>query len=282
MALVTTEAMLKKAQQEGYAVGAFNVENLEMAMAVVAAAEEQNAPVILQTTPSTVRYAGLDAYFGVVSSLAKNAKVPVALHLDHGSDFALCEAALKAGYTSIMIDGSKLPLPENIAVTKAVVDICREKGISVEGELGQVGGKEDDTECENAGYTIPAEAVEFEKCTGLSSMAVGVGTAHGVYAVTPVLNVELISELKNLLTVPMVLHGSSGLSADTVRDCVRRGICKVNFATELRFAYSDGVKAVFAEKPDTFDPKTYGKEGMARVKALVKDRMEICGCVGKA
>ncbi len=282
MPLVTSKQMLEDAKKCGYAVGAFNVENMEMAEAIISAAQELCAPVILQTTPSTVKYASLELYIANVKALAEKTDVPVAMHLDHGSSFALCAQALRAGYTSIMIDGSKLPLDENIAVTKSVVDMCSAAGVPVEGEIGQVGGKEDDTVCENAGYTIPSEAVRFEKETGLSSMAVGVGTAHGFYAKTPVLNKELITELKSKLNVPMVLHGASGISDDEVRDCIRRGICKVNFATELRVAYSQGVKEVLAENPDTFDPKAYGKAGIEKVKALVKNRMIVCGCDGKA
>ena len=282
MPLVTSEQILLNAQKGGYAIGAFNIENMEMAQAVIEAAEELHAPVILQTTPSTVKYASMDLYCANVAALAKKASVSVVMHLDHGSSFDLAAQALRAGYTSIMIDGSKLPLEENIALTKKVVEMCAPDGIPVEGEIGQVGGKEDDTECENAGYTIPSEAVRFEKETGLSSMAVGVGTAHGFYATTPVLNKALISELKTKLTVPMVLHGASGISDEEVRDCIRRGICKVNFATELRVAYSDGVKEVLAENPDTFDPKAYGKIGRAHVKDLVKNRMRVCGCDGKA
>lgn len=282
MPLVTSQEMLQRAQEGGYAVGAFNVENMEMAQAVIEAAQALQAPVMLQTTPSTVRYASLELYCANVAALAAKATVPVALHLDHGSSFALCAQALRAGYTSIMIDGSKLPLAENIALTKSVVEMCAPAGVPVEGELGQVGGKEDDTECENAGYTIPGEAVQFEAQTGLSSIAVGVGTAHGVYAGTPVLNTQLITQLRGMLHVPMVLHGASGLSDEAVQDCIRRGICKVNFATELRIAYSEGVKKVLAQKPDTFDPKAYGKLGRERVCELVKNRIRVCGCDGKA
>ncbi len=282
MPITTFKDMLLKAQKGGYAVGAFNVENMEMAQAVVSAAEELKSPVIIQTTPSTVRYAGVDTYFGMISAIAKNATVPVAVHLDHGSDFELCAKALRAGYTGIMIDGSKLPLDENIAVTKKVTEMCSAVGVPVEAELGQVGGKEDDTECENAGYTIPSEAVRFEKEAMPDIMAVGVGTAHGFYPTTPVLNLELISELKGLLTVPMVLHGASGLSDDTVKECIKRGICKVNFATELRVAYSDGIKSTLAEKPETFDPKAYGKIGRENVKKLVMEKIMVCGCNNKA
>ena len=281
MPLTTTVSMLRKAQEQGFAVGAFNVENMEMAQAIISAAEELRAPVILQTTPSTVRYAGTGMYAAMVAALAQEASVPVAMHLDHGDSFALCAQALRSGYTSVMIDGSKLPLEENIALTYKVSEMCAAVGVPVEGEIGRVGGKEDDLESDG-GYTIPEEAVRFEKESGLFSMAVGVGTAHGFYKEKPQLNKELIITLRGMLQAPMVLHGASGLSDEDVKDCIRRGICKVNFATELRAAYTEGVKAVLAENPKTFDPKAYGKEARQRVKALVMERMLVCGCDGKA
>lgn len=279
--LVTSSEMLNKAQEGGYAVGAFNVENMEMVQSAIEAAEELNAPILLQTTPSTVKYAGLDLYYSMVATQAAKAKVPVALHLDHGSSFALCAQALRAGYTSIMIDGSKLPLEENIALTRKVVEMCEPAGIPVEGEIGRVGGKEDDTECEEAGYTIPEEAVRFERETGLSSMAVGVGTAHGVYKTKPVLNTHLIQQLRGMLTVPMVLHGASGLSDEAIRECIHNGICKVNFATELRIAYTKGVREVLTDS-SVFDPKAFGRVGRERVREAVKYRILTCGCDGKA
>lgn len=281
MPLTTTVSMLRKAQEQGFAVGAFNVENMEMAQAIISAAEELCAPVILQTTPSTVRYAGTGMYAAMVAALAQEASVPVAMHLDHGDSFALCAQALRSGYTSVMIDGSKLPLEENIALTYKVSEMCAAVDVPVEGEIGRVGGKEDDLESDG-GYTIPEEAVRFEKESGLFSMAVGVGTAHGFYKEKPQLNKELITTLRGMLQAPMVLHGASGLSDEDVKDCIRRGICKVNFATELRAAYTEGVKAVLAENPKTFDPKAYGKEARQRVKALVMERMLVCGCDGKA
>lgn len=281
MPLTTTVSMLRKAQEQGFAVGAFNVENMEMAQAIISAAEELRAPVILQTTPSTVRYAGTGMYAAMVAALAQEATVPMAMHLDHGDSFALCAQALRSGYTSVMIDGSKLPLEENIALTYKVSEMCAAVGVPVEGEIGRVGGKEDDLESDG-GYTIPEEAVRFEKESGLFSMAVGVGTAHGFYKEKPQLNKELITTLRGMLQAPMVLHGASGLSDEDVKDCIRRGICKVNFATELRAAYTEGVKAVLAENPKTFDPKAYGKEARQRVKALVMERMLVCGCDGKA
>lgn len=281
MPLTTTVSMLRKAQEQGFAVGAFNVENMEMAQAIISAAEELGAPVILQTTPSTVRYAGTGMYAAMVAALAQEATIPVAMHLDHGDSFALCAQALRSGYTSVMIDGSKLPLEENIALTYKVSEMCAAVDVPVEGEIGRVGGKEDDLESDG-GYTIPEEAVRFEKESGLFSMAVGVGTAHGFYKEKPQLNKELITTLRGMLQAPMVLHGASGLSDEDVKDCIRRGICKVNFATELRAAYTEGVKAVLAENPKTFDPKAYGKEARQRVKALVMERMLVCGCDGKA
>lgn len=281
MPLTTTVSMLRKAQEQGFAVGAFNVENMEMAQAIISAAEELRAPVILQTTPSTVRYAGTGMYAAMVAALAQEATVPVAMHLDHGDSFALCAQALRSGYTSVMIDGSKLALEENIALTYKVSEMCAAVDVPVEGEIGRVGGKEDDLESDG-GYTIPEEAVRFEKESGLFSMAVGVGTAHGFYKEKPQLNKELITTLRGMLQAPMVLHGASGLSDEDVKDCIRRGICKVNFATELRAAYTEGVKAVLAENPKTFDPKAYGKEARQRVKSLVMERMLVCGCDGKA
>ncbi len=282
MALTTTDLMLKNAQTGNYAVGAFNAENMEMVQAIVAAAEELNAPVIIQTTPGTVRYASLELYLANVRAAAEAAKVPVAMHLDHGESFQLAMQALRAGYTSIMIDGSKEILEKNIAVTKSVVDACKPSSVPVEGELGKVGGKEDDMECSGTGYTDPEEAVEFVKQTGVSSLAVGVGTAHGVYATTPVLNTELISILRKKIDVPMVLHGASGLSDEAVQECIKRGICKVNFATELRIAYTNALQEYLLKNPKVIDPKKYGAVAREAVKALVMGRIKVLGSDGKA
>ena len=277
---VTTKEILIKAQQGHYAVGAFNVENMEMVQAVVAAAEEQNAPVIMQTTPSTIKYGGLDYFYANAKAAADAAKVPVALHLDHGESFELAENALKAGYSSVMIDGSKLPFEDNIAVTKRVVEIA--KDIPVEAELGKLGGKEDDLVNTGDSYTDVNEAVEFVKRTGISSLAVSIGTAHGIYKGTPKLDVNRLSEIRAVVDIPLVLHGASGLTTEAVKDCIRRGICKVNFATELRIAFSDAVKKTIAEKPDAFDPKIYMKPAREAVKKLVEQWMIACGCDHKA
>ena len=282
MPLTTTDSMLRKAQTGNYAVGAFNAENMEMVQAIIAAAEELNAPVIIQTTPGTIRYASLDLYLANVSAAAKNAKVPVAMHLDHGDSFGIAMQALRVGYTSIMIDGSKEILEKNIALTKSVVEACKASNIPVEGELGKVGGKEDDMESSGAGYTDPKEAVEFVKQTGVSSLAVGVGTAHGVYATTPVLNTKLISVLRTMIDIPMVLHGASGLSNEAVQECIRCGMCKVNFATELRIAYTQAVQDYLAKNPKTIDPKKYGAVARDAVKELVIGRIKVLGSDGKA
>lgn len=282
MPLVTSEKMLLDAQAGGYAVGAFNVENMEMVKAVIAAAEELRAPVMLQTTPSTVKYGTLATYAAIAAAEAKNASVPVALHLDHGSSFELAVQALKEGYTSIMIDGSHEDFEGNIEVTKLVVAAARPNGIPVEAELGKVGGKEDDLEADADTNTDPEQAKEFVERTGVSSLAVAIGTAHGFYVGTPVLDKERLSEIRKVVSIPLVLHGASGLSDEDVKDCVARGICKVNFATELRVAFTDGFKEVLAARPDTFDPKKLGTVGMEKVKELVKSRIRVCGCDGKA
>ena len=281
MPLVTTKQMLLDAQAGNYAVGAFNVENMEMVMAVMEAAEELKTPVIMQTTPSTVKYAGLDFFLANVKAAAERASVPVAMHLDHGSSFELAMQAYRTGYTSIMIDGSHGSFEENVAVSKAVADACAPSGIPVEAELGKVGGKEDDLEAEADTNTDPQEAKEFAERTGVTSLAVAIGTAHGFYVGTPVLDKERLSEIRKVVDIPLVLHGASGLSDEDVMDCVKRGICKVNFATELRAAYSKAVRETL-EDEKVFDPKAYGKAGIAAVKELVMARMKVCGCDGKA
>ncbi len=280
MPLMSIENMLQAAKAGGYAVGAFNIENMEMAQAVIEAAEASGAPVILQTTSGTLKYAPPAVFAGMVIPLAQAAKVPVALHLDHGDSEALACKTVEAGYTSVMIDGSKLPLDENIALTRRVVSHCRAKGVPVEGELGRVGGKEDD-HAATAAYTDPEEAVRFVLETGVSSLAIGIGTAHGIYREKPRLNIPLVATLRGCIDVPLVLHGASGLTDEDVRACIDRGICKVNFATELRVAYTAAVRAYLLAKPDALDPKALGKAGRDAVRALVMERIAVLGSAGK-
>ena len=283
MSLVTTTELLKNAQEGNYAIGAFNVENMEMVMAVIQAAEELNSPVILQTTPSTVKYAGLDYYLANAKVAAERASIPVAMHLDHGSSFELAMQALRTGYTSIMIDGSHESFEDNIALSKAVVDASRPSCIPVEAELGKVGGKEDDLDSgEGSAYTDPMEAKIFVERTGVSSLAIAIGTAHGLYKGEPKLDLDRLSEIREVVSVPLVLHGGSGIPDETIIESIKRGICKVNYATELRIAYSEGVKKVLSENPETIDPKKYGAEGLKFVKEFVKQKIVVCGSNGKA
>lgn len=282
MALVTTKELLLDAQKNGYAVGAFNVENMEMVQAVVAAAEELRSPVIMQTTPSTLKYADVDYFYANVAAAAKKASVPVVMHLDHGSSFDLAMKAFRAGYTSIMIDGSHSVFEENIAITKAVVDVCHAGNVPVEAELGKVGGKEDDLDGGNGGYTEPEEAAEFVEKTGIDSLAVAIGTAHGVYKGIPKLDVERLSQIREVVSIPLVLHGTSGVPDEAVKECIRRGICKVNYATDLRIAFTAGVKEVLEANPDTIDPKKYNAVGREKVKEYVKSRMQVCGSISRA
>lgn len=283
MALVTSKALLLNAQQGGYAIGAFNVENLEMVQAVVSAAEELHSPVIMQTTPSTVKYADAAYFYAMVRTAAEKASVPVVMHLDHGSSFDLAMQAFRAGYTSIMIDGSPKPFEENIAVTRAVVNACHPADVPVEAELGKVGGKEDSLDGgEGNPYTDPQEAKEFVEASGADFLAVAIGTAHGVYKGIPKLDVNRLSEIRQVVSVPLVLHGTSGVPDDTVRECIRRGICKVNYATDLRIAFSRGVNDFLHEYPETFDPKKYNARGRENVKEYVRNKIEVCGSVNKA
>lgn len=282
MSYVTTLEMLKNAQAGRYAVGAFNIENMEMAQAIVAAAENMRAPVMLATTSSTARYAPASVFYAIVRVLADAATVPVALHLDHGDSPESVENALKSGYSSVMIDASKLSLEENIATVRRVVNSAKHYHVPVEAELGKVGGKEDEHEVNDPGYTDPEEARVFVEATGIDSLAVAIGTAHGIYKVEPKLDVDRLTAIRKVVTIPLVLHGSSGLSDEAVRECVARGICKVNFATELRQAFTGGLREALAAKPDGFDPKLFLKPARESVLALVCERIIVCGSNNRA
>lgn len=275
--LVTTKKMLLEAQKNHYAVGAFNVENMEMVQAVIAAAEEMHSPIIIQTTPSTLKYASPELYLANVKALANKAEVPIAIHLDHGNSFELAMQTFRCGYTSIMIDGSQKPFEENIALTSAVVKAAHAANISVEAELGTVGGKEDSLDNGEGGYTDPSKAKEFVERSGCDSLAVAIGTAHGVYKHAPKLDLNRLSAIREVVDIPLVLHGTSGVDDEVVKECVQRGICKVNYATDLRIAYTRGVKEVLAENPDTIDPKKYGARGREYVKQYVMEKMQVVG-----
>lgn len=281
--LTTSKEILLKAQAGGYAVGAFNVENMEMVQAVAEAAEELQSPVIMQTTPSTVKYAGLDYYLANVKTAAERASVPIVMHLDHGNSFELAMQALRTGYTSIMIDGSHESFEDNINVSRAVADACHPSKVSVEAELGKVGGKEDDLDggTDNP-YTDPGEAKEFVERTGVDSLAVGIGTAHGIYKGEPKLQYDILSRIRDTVDIPLVLHGTSGVPDEAVKECIKRGICKVNYATDLRIAFTKGVNQIFAADADTIDPKKYSGAGREEVKKYVMSKIKVCGSAGKA
>lgn len=279
MALVNTKQMLLDAQKNHYAIGAFNVENMEMMQAVITAAELEKLPVILQTTPSTLKYADTSVFAAMAEAMAKKASVPVAMHLDHGSSFELCKKAALDGYTSLMIDGSKLPLEENIELAKRVVELAKAQAFAptVEAELGKLGGKEDDLEVKDGEdmCTDPQEAIEFVEKSGVDSLAVAIGTAHGFYKGTPKLEFERLAAIRDAVSVPLVLHGSSGVPDKDVKKAITLGVCKVNFATELRVAYTEAARKVIADE-SVYDPKKYGEKARENVIELVRHRMRIC------
>lgn len=279
--LTDTKKMLDKARDGGYAVGAFNAENAEMVFAIVAAAQKCKAPVILQTTPSTLRYLPPACFAGIAAAAAKNAAVPVALHLDHGDSLELVKECLDAGYTSVMFDGSRLPFAENADLTAQAVQMAKACGASCEGELGTVGGKEDSLTAEAGAYTDPAEAAEFVRCSGVDSLAVAVGTAHGVYHTAPKLDLARIPLIQAQADLPLVLHGASGLPDTVVREAVAKGMAKVNFATELRQTFTEAVRRALAQEPQGFDPKKYLDQGRKSVQKLVEQKIQVCGAAGQ-
>lgn len=278
----TPQSMLESAKKGGYAVGAFNAENAEMVWAITEAAKELRAPVIIQTTSSTLRHLPPIYFANMVKAGATGHDIPIAMHLDHGSSYQLAQECIENGYTSVMIDGSSLPYDENIELSKQVCDYALPRGIAVEAELGKVGGKEDDTVSETIEYTDPQQAIEFVERTGITSLAIAVGTAHGLYTGKPHINMDRISEIRNLVDIPLVLHGASGLSDRTVREAVSRGICKINFATELRIAFSYALKAYNADNVGVYDPKKYLSAAREAVKTLVKEKIRVCGSYKKA
>ena len=279
MSYVSTREMLTKAREGQYAIGAFNAENMEMVQAIIAAAEKMRAPVMIQTTPGTLKYADPMIFAGMVSRLAKAVSVPVALHLDHGNSYELASYCVGQGYTSVMIDGSLLPFEENIALTRRVVEMAGE--VPVEAELGTVGGKED-THSAGVAYTDPAQAEEFVRRTGVFSFAPAIGTAHGIYKAEPRLDLERLEDIAARVSVPLVLHGTSGVPDETVHACIRRGISKVNYATDLRITFTKATVDYLAENPKAYDPKKYlgcAKEAVAK---RVCELIQVCGSEGKA
>ena len=263
-------------------MGAFNVENMEMVQAVLQAAQELRAPVILQTSVSTLKYAPADLFRAMVAACLDNVDIPVALHIDHGNSFEAIMRAIKGGYKSVMFDGSLLPYIENVAQTTEIVKICHQLGVSVEAELGAIAGKKDAPPDDKLLYTQPETAADFVARTGCDCLAVAIGSCHGIYKTTPKLDYQRLQAIRQKVEVPLVLHGASGLSDEQVQTCIRYGICKVNIATELRQAWTAAVRAHQAANPDVFDPKAAGKAARAAVQEIVAQKIKMLGSVQKA
>lgn len=275
--MVTSSAkLMRKASREGYAIPAFNIDNLESAMAVSEVMHEMRIPVIVATIPRTLNYGGVAMYSAMMRELMADCPVDYALHLDHGNSLSLAKKCISAGYSSVMFDGSALPFEENIAKTKEVTDYALLMNVSVEGELGTIGGKEEGDIDMQMQYTNVDEAVEFISRTNVNTLAIGVGTAHGIYKGEPKINVQRIAEIHAATETPLVLHGASGLSDDILRDCIAAGISKINFATELRQAFTNGIKEGFAEDPDVFDPKIYLRNSVDNMKKVIRHKINIC------
>ncbi|MEL7567123.1 MAG: class II fructose-1,6-bisphosphate aldolase [Dehalobacterium sp.] len=284
MSLVAVKDLLEKAEQEGYAVGAFNCNNMEIIQAIVAAAEAEKSPVIIQASQGAIKYAGLPYIIALAQIAADEATVPVALHLDHGTSFEQAIQCIRYGFSSVMIDGSKLPLEENIALTNKVLDVARAVGVSVEGELGKIGGTEDDifVHDRDALFTDPEEAKAFVERTGVDSLAIAIGTAHGQYKGEPKLDFPRLEKIKSLVKIPIVLHGSSGVPDEAIREAVRLGVRKVNIDTNIREAFVKGVREVISQNPNEIDPRKILGPAKKAMTAIIQEKIRLFGSSGKA
>ncbi|MCL6560044.1 MAG: class II fructose-1,6-bisphosphate aldolase [Firmicutes bacterium] len=283
MPLVPAARLLKAAAAGGYAVGAFNCNNMEIVQAIIAAAEAENAPVILQASQGAIKYAGLD----YISALAKTAiagtRIPAALHLDHGTSFEQAVRCIAAGFSSVMIDGSRLPFAENVALTQRVVSVAHAVGVSVEAELGKIGGTEDDISVNEAEafFTDPDEAQRFVAETGVDSLAIAIGTAHGRYKGEPKLDFDRLSKIASRVNIPLVLHGSSGVPADAIKEAVRRGIRKVNIDTDIRENFTKAMRLVLGADGDEIDPRKVLGPAREAAVAVIREKIRIFGSANK-
>ncbi len=309
MPLVTTKEMFKKAYEGGYAIGAFNVNNMEIIQGITEAAKEVNAPLILQVSAGARRYANHTYLMKLVEAAEIETKLPICLHLDHGDSFEICKACIDGGFTSVMIDGSHLPFEENIKLTKQVVDYAHAHGVVVEGELGRLAGVEDDVKVseEESSYTKPEEVEEFVARTGVDSLAIAIGTSHGAYKFKgePKLRFDILEEVaRRLPGFPIVLHGASsvipelvekinkyggnmpgarGVPEEMLRKAARSAVCKINIDSDLRLAMTATIREYLAQHPDHFDPRQYLKPAREAIKELVKHKIvHVLGCDGKA
>lgn len=308
MPLVTSKEMFAKAYEGRYAVGAFNVNNMEIIQGIVDAAKEEQAPLILQVSAGARKYARHIYLIKLVEAAVEDTGLPIVLHLDHGEDFEICKSCIDGGFTSVMIDGSKYPFEQNVEITKRVVDYAHERGVVVEGELGKLAGIEDDVKvsAREATFTDPDEAVEFVRRTGVDSLAIAIGTSHGAYKFKgdPRLDFERLEKIAKLLPgFPIVLHGASTVLPEFVAACNRYGgqlggaqgvpeamlrqasqlgVCKINIDTDLRLAMTATIRQHFAEHPSDFDPRQYLKPAREAIKDMVKHKIQsVLGCGGK-
>jgi fructose-bisphosphate aldolase class II len=285
MPLVTLKEVLVEAEKGCYAVGAFNANNMEIVQAIIEAAEEEKAPVILQASQGALKYAGIEYITAMVKVAAERATVPVVLHLDHGTGFEQLMQCIRNGFTSIMVDGSAYSLEENIAVTKKVKEIADAVGVSVEAEIGRIGGTEDHifVSEREAFFTDPQEAKRFVDETGVEALAVAIGTAHGQYKGEPKLDFARLEKIKGLIpNTPIVLHGSSGVPDESIRRAIELGVRKVNIDTNLREAFVAGMREVIESNPKEIDPRKILKPAKEKMKAVVKEKIRLFGSAGKA
>lgn len=284
MPLVPVTELLKKAEEGRYAIGAFNVNNMEIVQAIVAAAEAEKAPVIMQASQGAIKYAGIEYIYALANLAASKAAVPVALHLDHGTSFEQCMKCIRFGFTSVMIDGSKLPLQENIALTKKVIEVARATGVSVEAELGKIGGTEDDIHVDerDAFFTDPEEALTFVQQTGVDSLAIAIGTAHGQYKGVPKLDFARLEKIVGLVKIPIVLHGSSGVPDEAIQEAIGLGVRKVNIDTNIREAFTNACRQVVESNPKEIDPRKVLSPAREAATEVIRQKIRVFGSAGRA
>ena len=283
MSILSTRQMLLNAQRDGYAVPAFNIHNLETLQVVVDTAVEMRSPVIIAGTPSTIEYAGAEYINAMAEVAAHKYDIPIAIHLDHFEDVEAIKRNIDIGFKSCMIDASKLEFEKNIAKVKEVVDYAHKFDATVEAELGKLGGQEDDliVDEKDAMYTNPNDAAEFVKKTGIDSLAVAIGTAHGLYKGEPKLDFERLKEIRSKVEVPLVLHGASDVPDELVMKAISLGICKVNVATDLKIPFSGALKEYFNEHPEANDPRKYMTPGKEAMKKIVEHKIQVCGSANR-
>lgn len=284
MAYVSGKEIIKCAWENGFAVGAFSAHNAESIRAILTAAEEEQAPIMIQVGQKVIQTIGLQQMKDMIDSFMRNITVPVCIHLDHSRSFEQTMNAARAGFDSLMFDGSHLPFDENVRITRAVADVAHALGIGMEGEIGKIGGTEDDITVDerDAMLTTAEEALEFARKTTVDYLAISVGTAHGVYKSEPQLAFERISEIRDVVGLPLVLHGGSGVPDHQLREAIQLGVCKVNVDTELRQAFTRGVQEVFAENPDEFALAVSLGRGEQTMKEVVREKIRVFGASGKA